>query len=118
MSPSSFFKSIFQFKNNLNIMVEYIQYREDKLPIKIGFYALKHFQKETKKSLTDLEGELSFEDIEALFYHAYINGCKALQSVTFKPKYKREDVENILDDNYLEFIQLIPKFFPKQGKKK
>lgn len=96
-------------------MVVYLKKGSEKIPVKVGFYALKHFQKETGKNIAELESDLSFEDIECLFYHAYINGCKSDGSYP-TPKYSREDMELLLDDLYQDFLKVIPSFFKSKKK--
>ncbi|WP_152425166.1 hypothetical protein [Nafulsella turpanensis] len=64
--------------------------------------------------MADLDGDLTFEDIECLFYHSYVNGCKAAEGFTVK--YGRDDMETLLDDLYMDFIQVMPKFFATKKK--
>ena len=97
-------------------MVKFLKNGEEKIPVKISFAALKNFQKDTGKNLTAMSGELSFEDIESLFYHAYVSGCKSSKDIGYEVKYSREEMEGILDEVYLEFIEVIPKFFADKKK--
>lgn len=95
-------------------MVQYLNYNDEKIPVKIAFRALKNFQEETGKNMTSLDGDLSFKDIESLFWWGYESGCKSAKSEGFKQKYKRSEMEDILDEVYLDFVNIIPAFFVKK----
>lgn len=94
-----------------------LKYQNEEIPIKLSFYALKHFQAETKKDILQLSEneDLSLEQYELLFYLAYEAGCRALN---IEKKYERKDMEFILDDCYMDFIAVIPEFFPDPTQKK
>ena len=98
--------------------MRFLEYQGEKFPLKLGYYALKHFQRETKKNLLEIEKELEMEDIETLFYHAYVNGCLAGKSEGWKVKYSREEAEMMLDDNFFEFSQMIPELLEDSLNKK
>jgi hypothetical protein len=87
--------------------MRFLEYQGEKIPLKIGFYALKHFQNETGKSMLELDN-LTMEDLESLFYHSYVNGCKAGAAEGWKVKFEREEAETILEDNVAEFLLLVP----------
>ena len=95
-------------------MVEFLKYGDEKLPVKVSFAALKNFQKESNKNMMDVDSELTFEDIEILFFHSYVAGCKASKNIGFSVKYSREDMEEILDEIYMDFVKVMPKFFAKK----
>lgn len=87
-------------------MVKFINYKGEKLPFRVGYYVIKKL-KENGKSLEDIEkGE--FEVYEDLLYYALIQGHK-IQEKEFN--LKREDMEDVLDICFTEFIPQIPDFF-------
>jgi hypothetical protein len=88
-------------------MVEYINYKEDKYPIRISYFAIKKVKEETGKALEDIENDITI--LEPLLYYSMEAGHKA-ESKNFTVK--REDVEFMLDECWLDFISLIKKFFP------
>lgn len=89
-------------------MIRTLEYKGEKLPFKFGFYALKHFKKEAGKNFLELKDELEPEEIEVLFWLTYLNGCLAGKSEGWSAKYKREDAEEILDELFQEFVDLLP----------
>lgn len=88
-------------------MVEYITYKEQRYPIRIGYYTLKMLQSETGKGIEDAANDISV--YETILYYALKQGAKVAE-VDFK--FKKEDMEDVLDEALFEFIALIPKFFP------
>lgn len=86
--------------------MQYLNYKEDKLPLKLSFSAMKRFNAESGKNILKLGDDLSLDDIENLLYASYLSGCKAEEKVA---KYKKTDMEDILDEVYQEFIAIIPK---------
>jgi hypothetical protein len=93
-------------------MIEYIKYKGKKYPVRISTYAMKMLQKETDKSVDDLMEVTDIALYEPLLYYSMVAGAKAEGS---ELDIKREDVEWVLDECFIEFVQLIPKFFPKNA---
>ena len=93
-------------------MIEYITYKKKKYPVRVSYFALKHMSKETggKMEMTDI-GNMDIEMYEALLFFALQAGARAAD-VEFK--FKREEMELVLDECLMEFVGVIPKFFPKQ----
>jgi hypothetical protein len=87
--------------------VEYITYKGEKLPIKLGYYALKMMQSEFGVDLTNTS-ELAL--YEPLLFYALVQGHKIEKK---KLKLKMTDMVDVLDDCFFEFAELIPKFFPE-----
>ena len=88
--------------------VEYINYKGEDLPVKVGYYALKMMQKKHDASLSELEGQ--FELYEPLLFYA----LEQWHKVEGKPfKFKIGDMVDVLDDCLFQFIEIIPKFFPE-----
>lgn len=94
-------------------MVKFLEYQGEKIPVKIRFKALRDFQNETGKA--DLDNA-SFAEIEVLFWHAYKSGVASSKSEGFSLKFKREDMEDILDEVYMDFLKIIPSFFEEDKK--
>lgn len=94
-------------------MVEYITYKKKKYPVRVSYFALKHMSKETggKMEMEDI-GSMDIEMYEALLFFALQAGAKA-SDIEFN--FKREEMEMVLDECLMEFVGVIPKFFPKQS---
>lgn len=89
-------------------MVNYIEYGGEKLPIRITFTVLKKYQGETKKSIEDLDAlSTDLTLIEPLFYYALEAGHKADKKVF---EIKREEIDDILDECWQEFLENMDKF--------
>ncbi len=90
-------------------MVEFITYKKKKYPIKLGYYTLKMLKVETGKDFDGIKGD-DFDVYETLLFYALKQGAKVTE-VEFT--FKKEDMEDVLDDCFFDFIELIPKFFPQ-----
>ena len=87
--------------------VEHIHYKNKKLPVKLGYYALKMLQKDKGVGMEALESDLSL--YEPLLFYSLEQGHRVNKkefSLTM------EDMVDVLDDCFFEFVSLIPKFFP------
>jgi len=93
-------------------MIEYIKYRGKKYPIRISTYAMKMFQKETEKTVDDLMDINDIALYEPLLYYSMVAGAKAEGT---ELDIKKEDIEWVLDECFVEFVKLIPKFFPENA---
>lgn len=94
-------------------MIEYITYKKKKYPVRISYGALKSFAAETgvEFGTADPEGKgFNIADYEILLYHALRYGHKAMDQ---EMPFKKDDMEYILDECFMEFVALIPKFFPE-----
>lgn len=89
--------------------VEHVSYNGKRLPVKLGYYALKMLQKDHGISMENMDGSL--EMYEPLLYYALKQGFK-IEKKEFK--FEMEDMVDILDDCFFEFAALIPKFFPEE----
>lgn len=103
-------------------MVLYLTYKGEQLPIRVSYYAMKMFKETTGKSLTDFKS-LEFSDYEKLLFYALKQGHKVTDKVF---SFTMEDMEDLMDVVFMDFVQAIPKFFPtdpqpedaKKGSKK
>jgi len=96
--------------------MDYLNYKGNKWPLRVSYYALKQYQQETGKGIETLEEDIT--NLEILLHYAIEAGCKAenkLFSLT------RSDMELILDESMNDFNTiLIDSFDPSntQGKSK
>lgn len=90
-------------------MVEYVVIKDEKLPVRISYYALKHVQEDLNREmdLTTPEG-WDFEVLECLLFY----GLKRGHEIENKPfSFTKEEMENVLDLCFTEFLDIIPKSF-------
>lgn len=91
-------------------MVNYIEYKEEKHPIRISYYALKQFQLETGKSIEALDEDMA--NIEILLWYGLIAGSKAEgKELTLE----REDMEFLLDEKIHDVNKIIIESFPLES---
>lgn len=93
-------------------MVHHITYKGKKLPIKIGYMALKALKAKTQKSLADISSD-DLEVYEVILFYALKQGAYE-ENIAFT--WKEEDMEYILDDCFFDFVAKIPLFFPDAKK--
>ncbi len=98
-------------------MYKFLEYKGAKLPVRTSYYALKMFKEETGRTLEEAyaskEG-LTFEDYECLLYYSLKKGAnEADQPFTIE----KDQVEDIMDKVFFEFVTMIPDFFPGAGGK-
>lgn len=91
--------------------VEYITYNKQKLPVKLGYYALKMMQKEHSASMEELQGDIGL--YEPLLFYSLERGHK-MAGKEFT--YTMDDMVDILEECFFEFVGLIPNFFPSVEK--
>lgn len=98
-------------------MIEYITYKKKKLPVSIAYYALMKFKEETGKTFEEVQAEvqdqqqMDLEYFEILLYHGLVAGAEAMDEEFDLP---REKGPFILDQCFWEFVEMFPKFFPKE----
>ena len=92
-------------------MVKFLTYKEKKLPIRVSYFALKMMKdKITGPEITDASNldNFGFEQQEQLLYYGLVSGHKATGEVM---PFKQEDMEDILDECYFDFLKMLPDFF-------
>lgn len=96
-------------------MVRYIEYKKEKLPIKLGYYALKMMQQNHGVNVQIQGGDLTM--YEPLLFYALQQGHKVEGK---EMKFTMEDMVDVLDDCFFEFVEQIAEFFPvdELGKQK
>ena len=91
--------------------VQFIKHGKEKIPYRISYRSLSEWQKETGKGLKDLDAiadDLGL--IEPLFYHSVVTGYMAINKDC---PYKRDGLQDVLDECWLEFLIGIGSFFLK-----
>lgn len=92
-------------------MLQYITYKGDKYPLRVSYYAIKQFEIESKKKITQLDDETA--NLEILLWYSLIAGAKANNQVLHLV---REDCEFILDESMSEFSDAIQDSFAPVSK--
>lgn len=100
-------------------MVQYITYKNEKYPIKIGYKVLKQLKAENvelEKAMGQ-NGQIDYEIFEPVLFYSLQQGHHYMD---IPMPFKREEMEDLLDDCLFEFIELIPTFFqsPQKGVKR
>lgn len=89
--------------------VEFIEYNGKKYPIKLGIYSLMLLQKREGISLDDINSNP--ELYAPILFMALQQGSQ----ITKEPLDLLEDeMTAVLDDCFVEFTTLLPKFFPEE----
>lgn len=93
-------------------MVLYLDYKQNdkmvKIPVSVGFYALKRFEMEKKMKFSDIDAD-DMQSIEPLFWYSMEAGYKKEKKDN---PFERHDCELMIDDLLYKFIEIIPLFFP------
>jgi len=97
--------------------VKFITYNGKKLPIKLGIYTMMLVQEEHgivlgEEGLKDEKGDsLKPSQYMPLLYHSLEQGHR----LTKKPfEFEMEDMHDILNECFLEFVSALPEFFPSE----
>lgn len=92
-------------------MVEYLKYKDKQVPVRISYYALSEFKKETGSEFDDTSGSIDLAMFEPILFYSIESGCRATGE---KMPFKREDMFDILEECFMEFASIMPKFFPEK----
>lgn len=88
--------------------MDFLNFKGERWPVRVSYYALKQYQTETGKSIDTIDENIS--NLEILLHYALVAGCKAED----KPfTFKREDMEFILDECLAEFNAILIGSFPQ-----
>lgn len=91
--------------------VKFLKYENKKIPYRVSYGSLNEWQKETGKSIDDLENiDHDLQMLEPLFYHCVTLGYKVNKQ---ESPYTREELEMVLDANWLDFMAGVGDFFQK-----
>ncbi len=95
-------------------MIKFLSYRkeedseEELLPIRVSYFALKMLKNELNRSLSLTDDGTDYDAYETLLYWALRRGY---QKVGKEMPFTREDMEEVMDEVYFQFMALIPEFF-------
>jgi len=93
-------------------MVKFLKYKNEDIPIRVSYYALKMLKEKMGKSLTTLADD-DFEAWEILLFYGLESGYRAMD----KPfPYTPADSVDIADELFFEFMAVLPQFFPQLEK--
>ena len=90
------------------IDVGYITYKDKQYPIRISYYVLKRLKEKTGKELEDSKHDIHL--YEQMLYFSLQSGAKYTNTETV---FTEEQMEDVLDHCFIEFVNLIPQFFVK-----
>lgn len=85
--------------------VGYIKYNKKEYPVRISYKALKGYKKKLGKSFS---GDSDFESLETLLYYGLKSGAEYIET---EFNFNEDEIEDILDECYLDFQRMLPKFF-------
>lgn len=88
--------------------VEYISYKEDKLPIRISYSVLKHLKAELGKDISELSLGEDLKYLEVILWYGLLSGHEAISK---ELTITREKVEYILDESLEEFNTILTNSF-------
>jgi hypothetical protein len=91
-------------------MVKYLEYKKEKLPVRLSYRALKVLKGKDLSKLTDGGGGFDDDLFEDLLWAGLRSGHKADEK---ELQVKKEDMEDVLDECFFEFVKLIPLFFAR-----
>lgn len=93
-------------------MVKFIEYKKEKYPVRLSYRALKSLK---GSDLTKVaQGEFDDAIFENLLWAGLQSGHTAEEK---ELTLKKENIEDILDECFFEFVKIIPEFFPKAQEK-
>ena len=93
--------------------MKYLNYKGKKLPYRVSYYALKHFEEQTGKVFEEIE-KPGTADLELLMWYALQAGHKA---EGMPMEIKQEDIELVLDECYGEILEAAQGGFQETKKK-
>jgi len=91
-------------------MVKYINYEGKDYPIRISYYALKKLKETLGRSLSAEDDGTDYEVYETLLFYGLQKGHQKMSPEETFP-FKREDMEDVMDEVYIDFMKLVPQFF-------
>jgi len=90
-------------------MIRYLKYKGEDLPIRVSYYALKHLKLDLGRTLSTEDDGTDYEVYETLLYYALKKGFE--KEGKEMPYEKGEQIEDIMDEVYFDFLKLVPEFF-------
>lgn len=89
-------------------MVEYITYKDKKYPVRLSYRVFKGMKDQFKGAAPNLDS-LDPEVLETMLWYGLQSGHKAIDTPMTLTK---ENMEDVLDECFTEFLKIVPKFFP------
>jgi hypothetical protein len=89
-------------------MVKFLKINGKDHPVRISYYALKMLKEKTGKSLEQMS-DTDFETYEVLLYFSLEKGAQK-QGIPFT--FTMEDMEDVMDQVFFDFMRMVPEFFP------
>jgi hypothetical protein len=86
-----------------------LTYKGKEYPVRISYYTMKHFTSETGKEIGEI-GKSDYSPYETLLYYSLVSGHRFEGQLM---ELEKEDMEEMLDHVFFEFLGIIPLFFPK-----
>lgn len=87
-----------------------------KLPIRVGYFALRMMQQELKRDI-NTENGIDYEGYETLLYFALLKGHEKMHGKAVPFAFKKEDMADLMDDVFAEFMEIVPAFLGDQNTK-
>jgi hypothetical protein len=103
-------------------MIRFITFEEQDYPVRVSYYALKMLKEELGRGLNPTDDGTDYDAYECLLFYALKKGHQKVTPNMEFP-FKREQMEDVMDECYFEFMKIVPEFFsdetvePKTGKK-
>ena len=90
--------------------VSYINYNGNKVPFRVSYKALKHFDQETGEDhIKILNGEIEDYNLtELLYYYCIENGYEAINQ---ECPFTKNDIEDIIDECFDQLVSAAKDFF-------
>lgn len=90
-------------------MFELIKYKGKEYPVRLSYKAIKGLKKDLGEVNVDALSKMDGDILETLLWHGLISGHAYQEKML---TLKREEMEDILDESMMDFVRMIPKFFP------
>lgn len=99
-------------------MVEYLKYKGEKLPVRICYSVIKKTNQDLiaagKAQVENPEqGDQTTDQLELMLYYGLQKGYKLEEK---KFEFTKADMEDILDDCFFDFVNIIKSFHPEKEK--
>lgn len=88
--------------------VEYLTYKKKQYPVRLSYRVFKGMKSELAGKVVDFEN-LNPELLEAMLWYGLVSGHQAEEK---KMDLTKEVMEDVLDECFREFMEMIPRFFP------
>ena len=94
------------------MIIKYIEYKGSTYPVRIAYRALMMLEEETGKSFQDMQKEenVPIKMYQTLLFHSLVAGANAKE---VKMTLKEDQMIDVLDECFMDFVEMIPAFFPE-----